>query len=240
MSTSLHAIAGISHLLQFIAVVILVNKDAGIPWDIVSRGFINKSRTYRYNLSYLVPVFPLLSSFNHIATLTSPEWYKTVLNTGVNTIRWAEYSVSAGVMLWVVCSLSGILEIRSLVAIALLNAALQYVGYLIEKAKSEGQSVTDLLKIGFALHATIWVQIITSFFTVLSISDQVPSAVYTIIFVLFGLFTSFGVVSTLWACGKIKSYETVENVYTTLSLTSKSFLTWMVYFGVLRAENRSD
>jgi hypothetical protein len=233
-----HGVAGFAHLLQFFAVLVLVIQDPGTEWPIVSQGFLRKAGLYYYPLGYLVPAFPALSSINHLVSFATPNgWYGDVLKKQVNPLRWAEYSVSAGVMLWIVATLSGVVEIRSLVSIAILNAGLQYVGYLIEKAKAENATNTkQLLLLGFCIHVAIWVEIFISFYTIIGESDEEPPpAVYTIIIIMFLLFTSFGLLSSLWVFDKVKTFEQLEKGYIILSLVSKTFLTWMVYFGVLRA-----
>lgn len=236
----LHGVAGTLHLVQFVAILALVIQDKGGEWPLVSQGFTETVKEWKYPLSYLLPAFPALSSINHLVSVATPNsWYKKVLEDEVNPLRWGEFSVSAGVMLWIIASLSGIVEIRTLVALSMLNAALQYVGYLIEKAKASGsENIKSLLWLGFALHVTIWTQIFISFYTVLNESEEKPpSIVYSIIIIMFVLFTSFGVLSSLWVYDKVKSFAKLEMGYIVLSLISKTFLTWMVYFGVLRSYN---
>ena len=239
---SLHGVAALAHFAQFLASLALVINDNGSTWPIISRGFQDTVNTWKYNLAYLVPLFPALSSVNHAVAYMAGPWYDRVLQSRVNKLRWVEYSVSAGIMLWIISTLSGIIEIRSLVTIALLNAALQYVGYSIEKAKAENtNNVKQLLLIGISVHVAIWVQIFISFYTVINESkNKAPAGVYTIIMVMFVLFTSFGVWSALWVFDKVASFEILEMGYLILSLVAKTFLTWMVYFGVLVPEERYE
>jgi hypothetical protein len=233
--TALHGVAFGAHLVQCGVIGALVAKDPGQKWPLVSQGYQKPQKEWEYHLGYLLPVFPGLSSINHaVALFLRKGSYDNILRDGVNPVRWAEFSVSAGVMLWVICTLSGIVEIRTLVSIAMLNAALQYVGYLIEKAKANNQDTNELLLVGFSIHTAIWSQIFISFYTSVA-GTGAPKAVYSIVLIMFSLFTSFGVLSALWAKGAIKSFQAVESGYILLSLIAKSFLTWMVYFGVLKA-----
>lgn len=237
----MHAFAATAHFAQFMAILALITSDKGRKWPIVLQGFEDISKKWTYHLSYIIPVFPALSTVNHVTACFASSWYDEVLRNEINPMRWAEYSISAGVMIWIIATLSGIIEIRTLVSLALLNAALQYVGYLIEKAKSENRDAKPLLLIGFSIHVTIWTQIFISFFTVLSESeDEIPSGVYSIIFVMFGLFTTFGIIASLWVFDIVKTFTMLETGYIILSLVSKTFLTWMVYFGVLRSDNSYD
>jgi len=85
--------------------------------------------------------------------------------------------------------------------------------------------------VGIAIHTAIWIQLIISFYTLVNqAGDKVPSWVESIIWVMFSLFSIFGV----WATINIKSTITRENGYTVLSLLSKSLLNWMIYFGLQR------
>lgn len=239
---ALHGVAAIVHLVTAGAMTALIVNDPGIKWPIINRGWENEGSIYNYQLSYLVPMFPFLSSLNHIVSLADSKWYENVLKTGVNTVRWAEFSISAGVMIWLIGELSGVLEIRSLVVLAMLNAILQYHGYLIEKAVSENASkatIIELLVVAFGIHVTMWTMIFISFFSVLGSSEiPAPSAVYSIVITLFILFSTFGILSTLWALGSIKSFNIVEMGFIILSLTAKVFLAWFLYFGVLKSGDR--
>jgi hypothetical protein len=239
----MHGVAATIHLVTAISMVGLIIDDAGIKWPIINRGWRNEGDIWEYQLGYLVPIFPFLSSINHIVSLADPKWYSTVLETGVNKIRWIEFSVSAGVMLVLIGELSGVLEIRSLVVLAMLNALLQYHGYLIERAVSENASraqIRELLLIAFSIHIVIWTMIFISFFSVLGTSTRaVPKAVNSIIIILFTLFTSFGILSALWAVGAVKSFNLVELGYIILSLSAKVFLAWFLYFGVLKSDGRT-
>jgi len=185
----------------------------------------------------------MLSSLNHIYSVVNPDQYQAILDSKVNHIRWAEYSISAGVMLWIVASLSGIIELRSLVAIAMLNAGLQYNGYLIDKAvaaNAPAEEINSLLLTSWGIHMTIWTQIFISFFTILDQAIEIPDAVYSIVFILAGLFTTFGALQTMWAKGFISNFRIVEAGFIILSLSAKTFLTFMTYFGVLAPREDND
>lgn len=228
----LHQAASIVHLVHFgIVTVSLSRTEKNLKWPILSRGFKNEGRIWEYNLGWLLPVFPLLSATNHTIAVFKP-------NLNLNYFRWLEYSVSAGVMLWIICSLCGIVEIRSLVSIAILNAALQYIGYLIEKCKLENNNLQakKFFNIGVMIHASIWIQIFVSFYTLLNNSkEDVPDIVYAIVVVMFSLFSIFGVWAMLYVYGKVKSYSGLETGYIILSLISKSILIYLVYFGIINA-----
>lgn len=240
MLRTLHAIAATVHLAVGGAMTGLVINNPGNKWPIVNRKWLNESSIRNYELSYLLPAFPFLSAMNHIVTLADSNLYSQIIEKKVNILRWSEYAFSAGIMLWIICSLSGVIETRSLISILLLNAGLQFLGYQIEQAKAENlpkSKIRELILTAWCIHIAMWIQIFISFFTIVS-NDSVgaPSAVYSIVFILFVLFSLFGLLTTLWAYDIITDFVKYEIGFIILSLTAKVFLAFMVFFGVLRAE----
>ena len=209
-------------------------------FPLVQRGFVDKKRTRFYDIGWLLPVFPALSVITHgTALLTDYEggYYDTSLKAKLNPVRWLEYSVSSGILLWVLASLCGIVELRSLLSIVIANAVLQYLGYHIEKRKSEGakkQELNALLATAWAVFLTIFIPITISFFTVLDLAEEdIPEGVKYAISVLWLLYASFGIAETLYAKDVgIKDYESLETVFLVLSLSSKLFLSLYATFGI--------
>jgi len=192
-------------------------------------------KTCRFELGVLVPVFPLLSSVNHLASAVGRGWYARILEKKVNWLRWAEYSLSAGVMTFIISILSGVTEVRTLTSLMIMNVTLQVLGMMIEVRKAEGAPRSDivaLLCVAWGVFSSMWVQIIVSFYTVVSDGSKPPTAVYSIIWTMFSLFASFGVAQTLY-CFDVMSFASYEVTLASLSLTSKSLLSWLVYGGIL-------
>lgn len=176
-----------------------------------------------FNMAYLVGIFPLLSSANHIWSTLDKARYQGFVAEGYNPVRYAEYALSATIMFWVISILSGLNDIGVLLSQAVLNIALQYVGYLVEREKRY-----DLLYLGFLLFAGIWIPILISFFS----TPDAPPSVNAIIASMTVLMLSFGVLSACylrfnWDFGK------VERGYLVLSLLAKTLLTNLTLFGVL-------
>lgn len=243
-----HVFAFLAHLVQGITVAGLVSTQdlPSANWPILNLGYNRIAREGRYQLAALLPVFPLMSATNHFAVTVAPGWYEnTVLKDKVNYLRFFEYTFSAGVMLWLIGTLSGLIETRTLVTLILLNSALQYTGILLETAVATdgpgSDSVKNLLTLGFMLHVAIWVPIWISFGTIIETGTPKPPAeVYAVVVILFVLFTSFGLVAALYALGFVKDYAVNELNYLILSLVSKSFLTWMLYGGVFTSRTNDD
>jgi hypothetical protein len=151
--------------------------------------------------------------------------------------QWLEYGMSASVMLWLISSLSGVVDVSILTTIVVQNVVLQYIGYRLSLA-SDRTEYNRLLTVGFALHLCIWLPIVTSFYTSVQVSNAtstngVPAIVYYIIWFMLGLFTVFGIYPV---AKDISTLQTPGRVYPILSLVTKSLLTWMVFFGVVREE----
>jgi uncharacterized membrane protein len=169
-------------------------------------------------------------------SLVDRSGYDRVLKQGYNPVRWAEYSLSAGLMYVVIAQLCGINDIKPLGMLVLSNAALQYSGYAIECdiADQHQASAKRGEIIGFTIFVSTWLPLFVAFFTSLhQTPDDISGVLYSIVFILFGLMLCFGVVSVLHQRGRIQRFETVEKSYLVLSLVSKTLLTNMTLFGAL-------
>ena len=214
----------------------------------------------RYNIGWVLVTFPALSTLNHLVSIMNPHrdanpTWKTyqakVLQTKTNPVRWAEYSLSAGAMVWVIATLSGVTELRTLLALLILNVALQYVGYLIEATyaatpyhivgagggSATGATPYNLTFVGWLVFLAMWTEIVISFFCAIEYDtvQKPPDIVYAIVIILFVLFSTFGALQLAYISGWLKSFESYEIGFICLSFVSKTLLTWMVYGGVINA-----
>ncbi|MEZ5341468.1 MAG: heliorhodopsin HeR [Acidimicrobiales bacterium] len=92
-------------------------------------------------------VFLFLAAFDHIA-MALPGingWYERSLRQGRNYARWAEYSISASLMVVLIAMLVGITDLYALVGIFAANSAMILFGLLMEQANPPGQAVNWLL-----------------------------------------------------------------------------------------------
>lgn len=155
------------------------------------------------------------SSANHTWALFDFQRYASFVEKGYNPIRWTEYSMSAGLMTYIIASLSGITDIKTLVGILIANVALQYTGYSVEKLTAQSLRSDDLVCkdmlyqgaireqiIGFLIFAVQMAIVWIAFFTSVAQSDQdVPIYVWTIIFILTALYLAFGLLSVCYTRG---------------------------------------
>lgn len=242
----LHGVAAGAHLVQAATSFGFVgyNSKKAYKWPITTTGWqkILQERTQNVDIGWLIPPFFLLSSVNHSTAFLSERYYKYVLKTRTNPIRWIEYSISAGFMTFVLGILSGVTEQRSLVSILLANMAMQFIGWDIEYRKANGASLRELFAltlIGWLMFMVIWSQIIASFACVISFDNKVkaPTIVYAIMTSLFALFCSFGANQILYIMDYI-TFEQYEMGFIALSLSAKSILAWQFIGGITAGKQR--
>lgn len=245
---NLHGAAGFFHLAQSAIVTgLLATGDKGTEpvWPITGLGWRSEKIWEReYALGWLLPVFPALSSFNHLYSYFHPTYLDDVVRTKSNPLKWAEYSLSANAMLFLLSTLSGVNEMRTLISLMAVNASLQALGYIIERRLAENAPRDEIMALSltaWCLHVAVWTQIIISFYDVVGSDDaEPPAAVYSIVWTLFTLFTSFGFLQMLQVSGVIADYETVDMGYVILSFVAKTLLTWLAYGGVFAADSRFE
>jgi hypothetical protein len=183
-----------------------------------------------------VALFLLLAAADHLL-VAAPRingWYEANLDRRINVARWAEYSVSASVMIVLIALLTGIVNVYALVAIFGANAAMILFGWIAERDTDPGR--TDWLPYVFGCVAGIvpWIAITIALVGAERTGD-VPGFVYGIFVSLFVLFNCFAVNFVLQyrRTGPWRDYRFGELVYILLSLTAKSALAWQVYAGAL-------
>lgn len=255
------------HGVQAIAVAALfatTQKDKG-SFSLTQRVYDQpKWKVTSKYLKWLVVAFPTLSTINHVASAVR---YKrlgedAITDGYVNTFRWAEYGLSAGIMLWLISQLSGATDVPLLFVVAMMNFALQYCGYMVERT---GDPDFAFSVIGWILFVAIWVPIMWKFFDSLSLASStttttttttvidengdevevqveseidvnVPGVIYVIIFIQVILFSAFGAASLFFRTKRSRrSIIFREVTYASLSLAAKSLLTWLVFGGALNA-----
>jgi hypothetical protein len=240
-----HIAAATFHGLQSVAVGLVfayTQRDSGkFILSQTVRGEIKWSKVTKY-LKWMVVAFPVLSMTNHIASAAQISKYRSQPKLALpqsNIFRWSEYAVSAGIMLWIISQLSGITNAPTLILIGLLNISLQAVGYFVEKH----ESIWEFSFLGWILFVSVWVPIVWSFIDSVSlvrdtssVGRNVPTVVYFIVVFEIILFASFGAVSSYFRKRRqIKDLVAREYSYLTLSMVSKSLLTWLVVGGAMNA-----
>lgn len=181
-------------------------------------------------------------------------------NPGPNIARWVEYSASAGLMTWIVATLSGMTSLFTLCSLLFLNIIMQSSGAIMEILMwtSENNNNSERIQsavgfIGWFSHLAIWMIIFSQFFVSIGTADESPPAlVWTIIFALFILFTGFGVTSVWYSRSYVRPegpenerikqrthnrilFYKSEVFYSIQSLFSKSLLAYLLIGGALNS-----
>jgi heliorhodopsin len=186
---------------------------------------------------WCVAAFLLMAALDHllVAAPGVVSWYERNLARGVNYARWIEYSFSASLMIVLIATFAGVTDVRALVAVAGVNAAMILFGLLMERTNI-GREPLDWLPfwLGCIAGAVPWIVIGISMVGA-EIDGSVPGFVWAIFVSLFIFFNCFAV--NMWLqyrrVGPWRRYVFGEWAYLLLSLVAKSALAWQIYAGAL-------
>lgn len=198
----------------------------------------DNQKLFEVPFAILVAVFLFLSSLFHFLIVMPKlnDVYNNNLIIGINPFRWYEYSLSSSLMISLIALLFGVYDIGLLIAIFILNAAMNLFGLLMEQINQYTQK-TNWSSFIFGSIAGIgpWIIIFMYAFGNSDL-DKVPWFVYAIFgsyFIFFNLFP-INMILQYKKIGKWKSYIYGERVYIILSLVAKSLLAWLVFSGVMQ------
>ena len=187
-------------------------------------------------VGWAVATFLGLAALDHLITGTLVRSrYESGLRAGINRFRWVEYSLSATIMVLLICLYSGITGLDALIAVAGANIAMILFGWLQESTNPPGTHPVSMKPFWFGTLAGLapWVAIAV----ILARAEQVPGFVIGIFVSLFVFFWGFGLNQWLQyrRVGRWASYAHGEKVYLVLSLVAKSALAWQIFAGSLAA-----
>jgi hypothetical protein len=238
-------IAGLTHLIQCIALAFILNADTTIPvitrfFDETPDGVRPVSETlFEFPIALIAPIFLLLSAFAHLF-ISSPMYvrrYEANIAKGINPARWWEYAISSSLMLVVLLMLGGLIELSSIVFIFTLNFIMNLMGLMMERY-NQLTDKTRWLPFNIGVLAGIVPWIIGALYFVVStsnIADSIPVYAQFGFLLTFLFFNSFAI--NMWLqykkVGKWKDYAYGEKSYIVLSLVSKSALGWIIVLGTL-------
>ena len=238
-------IAGLTHLVQGIALFFILNDETTIPvitrfFDETSDGVRPVSQTlFEFPIALIAPIFLLLSAAAHLL-ISSPFYvrrYEQNIQNGINPVRWWEYAISSSLMLVVLLMLGGLIELSSIVFIFALNFIMNLMGLMMEKYNQLTQKISWLpFNIGVFAGIVPWIMGGLYFWVSTSnIADSIPVYAQFGFLLTFLFFNSFAI--NMWLqykkIGKWKVYAYGEKAYIVLSLVSKSALGWIIVLGTL-------
>jgi hypothetical protein len=189
------------------------------------------------SLGVILASFPLLSALAHFSVaFPLNDRYNENLRRGMNPYRWYEYSISSSIMIFLICFLTGIWDLWSLVMIFVLNATMIIFGHLMELLNqyTERTKWTPFIA-GCVSGGTPWVVLFAYFISaIMSTGLEPPNFVYLIIAVYFVLFNVFALNMVLQykGVGPWRDYLYGERFYIILSFVAKTLLSWIVFVGI--------
>ncbi len=230
---------GILHAAQAVAVLVLATDFAipittTLPQGPPGTDLPAPSNLVDVPIGPAIALFLALAAIDHLVTGTVARGrYEADLKAGINRFRWAEYSVSATVMIVLIAFYAGITGLPAVIAIAGANVAMILFGWLQERMNPPGRRSTTMIAFWFGTAAGLapWLAIASY----IAGADTVPGFVYGIFISLGVFFFSFAVNQWLQykGVGPWRSYAFGEKAYLVLSLAAKTALAWQIFGGSL-------
>lgn len=193
---------------------------------------------FNVQLAWLVATFFFLSAAAHLTVATVyNRKYNQDLKLGINKARWAEYSISASLMMVAIGMLVGIYDAGSLVMIFALVSIMNLMGLVME-IHNQTTKKTNWLSylVGCWAGLVPWAIVALYMWLGARQGSRAPTFVYWIFVSIFVFFSCFAVNMILQykKVGPWKNYLYGERAYIILSLVAKSLLAWQVFAGTLR------
>jgi Heliorhodopsin len=105
---------------------------------------------FSIRVGVIIALFLYLAALDHFLTATfARKLYEADLKRGINRFRWIEYSLSATLMIILLCLYWGITSINALVLAAAANVAMIFFGWLQERVNPPGRTSTNMLPFYF-------------------------------------------------------------------------------------------
>lgn len=193
---------------------------------------------FHLQLPWLIVAFFFISAAAHliVATVYNKQYNKN-LRLGINKARWAEYALSASIMMVAIATLVGIYDLSSLAMIFALIALMNFMGLVME-IHNQATARASWLSYFIGCFAGLTPWLIVAFYMWLGAQEgsRAPTFVYWIFVSIFIFFSCFAVNMFLQykKIGPWKHYFYGERAYILLSLAAKSLLAWQVFAGTLR------
>lgn len=270
-----HVIAAILHGVSFLFLLglYLGNGENAIKGILVNDTFVFDEkdivleRVAEYDLALVLLPMPALTSLFHIiqAVLSRDvptdqdlDWFENLqrrymhaVKRGVNIVRWLEYSITAGLMTWIIAQLSGITNVYLTVLLAAVgNVTLQCHGYLHERFfmddKLAYKNWTNWIPFinGFVIFGGQWSILLAYFISTVNASGDsgVPWFVWVSFIGLISTFLSFPFVQILYARRwlGVKNWFQYELAFIILSMVSKLLLDWTLFAGIITEREQKE
>jgi hypothetical protein len=187
---------------------------------------------FEVRVGWVIGAFLVLAGLDHLLTSTiARKVYEKDLKSGINRFRWAEYSISASLMVAIISMYWGILTLAALVAVVGANIAMILFGWLQEKMNPPGRTTTTMMPFWFGTLAGITPWIAMTVNVTQIPLEEAPAGLFLILVVQGIFFFCFGLNQWLQyrGVGRWANYMFGEKTYLILSLGAKSLLAWQIF-----------
>jgi len=226
---SAHVGLAMVHLVQAV-LALLVAGDVGIA--ITREVGTAEAPWVEAPVGVLVAVYFLAAALNHGLSATAlRDTYAAELAAGRNRIRWAEYAVSAPILMLLVALLTGVREVTAIVVIGAATIVMVVCGWMQEALNPPVRRTTTMVPFwsGVAAAAVPWTIVAVHMLRAPG-EQEFGLSVFLSLFILWA---GFGVNQWLQyrQVGRWSDYLYGEQTYLVLSLVAKSALAWMIVAG---------
>lgn len=222
--------------------LLISSRDLQVNNEITTYGSYNSDVI----LGLLIAFTAVTALFHYAYTLN---WwgYSDKIKNKNNSLRWIEYSITATVMIVVICFASGTVELNAQILIAVMIACSMLLGDIVEKTIGTKAAVVATIA-AWLLVLSAWAIIIKNYefaaggFTLPTCDKKIspPSFVAYLIIILVVFYLSFGFVQLYQICHPKTDYKHIEKAYSILSVLSKTALVSIILWGVLARSQAID
>lgn len=175
---------------------------------------------------------------------------------GTNVLRMIEYSISATLMQIAIALVLGIWQRLVIMGIAFLTVVTMLLGLIAEQLNALSKSndgttfdintMNHIKTLAWAAHFTGWLSMGGAwtilgrqfYYTIQTSANTPPEFVYVVVGVIAVLYAGFGAIQLVQLCltddqNSPKLNRAIEMAYTVNSLTSKTFLGWIIFANAL-------
>jgi|SRR6056297_737878 len=186
----------------------------------------------QFPLAVTVLAFPLITSLFHAAqALDAYDFYQYGLVLGYTPHRWLEYAITNGLITFDIFLLAGAGSVPLLLSALVLNALMNFCGYLHERANSARQESLGYLFLGFLPWLPLWLVPLVYYAESASRSPTYYGTAILGSFVISLLFPLPLVWRYYTSTERARANYYTKVMYAVLSFTSKLYLGWVVVLG---------
>lgn len=225
-----HAGLALVHLAQAV-LVLLIAGDTIIPitHDVGARA---AAPMLDVSVGVLMAAYFVAAAVDHgLSATVLHRTYEADLQAGRNRIRWAEFAVSAPILMLLIALYTGVTDVTTLVVIVAATLVLVTCGWMQEALNPPGRRTTTMVPFWAGAAATIVPWSIVAGEMIGASGNR--EFVLSIFLSLFILWASFGVNQWLQyrQIGPWSDYVYGEQTYLVLSLVARSALAWQIVAG---------